>query len=166
MWRSPGHFSLTARYIEFPLPVTFSSLFTGSSSLSVFPRRVLYIRGGKREKRLHPGREKGNPVTSGERKRKFGYIRGEEKECGYIQGGKIRLHPGRAIGNAVTCGERKRNTNTSGDKKRKSGYIRGGKMRLHPGREEEIQIHPGRRKGNAVTSREESPEGRSRPMSQ
>ena len=29
--------------IKFQFPVTFSSLFTGSSSLSVFPRSVLYV---------------------------------------------------------------------------------------------------------------------------
>ena len=37
-----NHAKLTI-YIKFQLLVTFSSLFTGSSSLSVFPRGVLYV---------------------------------------------------------------------------------------------------------------------------
>ena len=40
--QSINHAELTI-YIKFQVLVTFSSLFTGSSSLSVFPRGVLYI---------------------------------------------------------------------------------------------------------------------------
>ena len=57
-------------FIKSQLLVTFNSLFTGSSSSSVFPRGVLYI--GRRE-----------------RKGEFSYIRGERV------GSEIHLHPGK-----------------------------------------------------------------------
>ena len=39
-----------------------------------------YIRGEKKEGKLHTGREKGRQITYGERKKKASYIRGEKKE--------------------------------------------------------------------------------------
>ena len=55
---------------------------------------------------FHPGREKENPVTSGNRNGKSSYVREEKWE--------IQLHPGREMGNPVTSGDRKGNPVTSG----------------------------------------------------
>ena len=75
---------------------------------------------------LHPGREKKNAVTSGARKGKCSFIRGEEIE--------MLLHPGSG----------KSNVATSGEIKGKCSYIRGEKR--------EMQLRP--ENGNTVTSRE------------
>ena len=79
---------------------------------------------------LHPGKERGNTVTSGETKRQCSYIRGEKRE--------IQLHPGREKGNTVKSGERKGNAVHCRERK--------GKCKKREGK--------GKKRGNAVASRE------------
>ena len=61
------------------------SVVPGGRNVNVSPFRSPYIyklgegssfRGGKTEMQLHPGREKGNSVLTGDEQRKSSYIRG------------------------------------------------------------------------------------------
>jgi len=98
----------------------------------------------ERESQLHLGREKENPVTSGEGKRKIPLLPGREN--------RNPVTSGQEEGVPVTSGEIKRNSSyRSGEAKGKSSYIRGGiiKIQLHPGREKRIPVPSGERKGKS-----------------